>query len=65
MAIDKLAEVNSSLFWHHINSRRKKSASTPGSNINFGGNNVYSEREITDEWALFFKTLYPFGNLCI
>ena len=62
--IDKLAEVNSSLFWHHINSRRKKSASTPGSNINFGGNNVYSEREITDEWARYFSKLYTPSESC-
>ena len=62
--IDKLAEVNSSLFWDHINSRRKKSASTPGSNINFGGNNVYSEREITDEWARYFSKLYTPSESC-
>ena len=58
--IDTLAEVDSGLFWHHINSRRKKSVSTPGSYINFNGRNVYSEREITDEWAIYFSNLYKY-----
>ena len=57
-----LAEVDSGLFWHHINSRRKKSVSTPGSNINFNGRNVYSEREITDEWARYFSNLYKLSE---
>ena len=33
--IDELAEVDSDLFWHHINSRRKKSLISPGSHIKF------------------------------
>ena len=56
--IDELAEVDSGLFWHHINSRRKKSLITPGSHIKFDGRDVYSEREITDEWARYFSNLY-------
>ena len=45
-------------FWHHINSRRKKSLITPGSHIKFDGSDVYSEREITDEWERYFSNLY-------
>ena len=60
--INTLAEVDSGLFWHHINRRGKKSVSTPGSYINFNGRNVYSEREITDEWARFFKSLQTLGQ---
>ena len=60
--IDTLAEVDSALFWHHINSRRKKYVSTSGYNINFNGRNLYSEREITDEWARYFSNLYKLSE---
>ena len=34
--IDKLAEVDSGMFWREVNKRRKKSTSEPGLEINFG-----------------------------
>ena len=56
--IDRLAEVDHRLFWHHVNSRRKRSCNSVGSNINFDGRNVFIEREITNEWTNYFATLY-------
>lgn len=56
--IDRLAEVDHQMFWHHVNSRRKRSCSSAGSNINFGGRTVFNERDITCEWAKYFSTLY-------
>ena len=56
--IDRLAEVDQRLFWHHVNSRRKRPCNAAGSNINFGGRNCCDEREITNEWANYFATLY-------
>ena len=46
------------LFWNYVNSRRKRSGNSAGSNINFDGRNVFNEREITNEWANYFTTLY-------
>ena len=65
--IDELAEVDSGLFWHHINSRWKKSLITPGSHIKFDGRDVYSEREITDEWgrAIFQISTNHQKTLCL
>lgn len=56
--IDKLAEVDSSLFWRLVNGRRKQSASAPGAEINFNGRIASSPQEITDEWANYFRALY-------
>ena len=36
----------------------KKSLISPGSHIKFDGRDVYSEREITDEWVRYFSNLY-------
>ena len=46
--IDRFAEVDHRLFWHHVNSRRKRSCNLTGSNINFDGRIVFNEREITN-----------------
>ena len=56
--IDRLAEVDQRLFWHHVNHRRKRSCNAARSNINFDGRNVFNEREITNEWANYFASLY-------
>ena len=49
--IDKLAEVNTDLFWRHINLSRKKSNSFSSSKINFNGRIVSNPQEIADGWA--------------
>ena len=46
--IDRLAEVNSDLFWRHVNSRRKKSNSFSGSELNFNGRVVSTPQEVAD-----------------
>lgn len=57
--IDQLAELDSGLFWPHINNCRKKSSNK----VNSNGKTVWNEREITNEWAKYFKTLYtPLDN---
>ena len=56
--IDKLADVDSGLFWREINKRRKKSSSDPGSEINFNGNNVREPQLIATEWGNYFQELY-------
>ena len=56
--IDRLAEVNSDLFWRHVNSRRKKSNSFSGSELNFNGRIVSTPQEVADGWAKHFETLY-------
>ena len=56
--IDRLAEVDQRLFWHHVNHRRKRSCNAAGSNINFDGRNVFNEREITNEWANYCLPVY-------
>ena len=56
--IDKLAEVDSTLFWRHVNSRRKKSNNSVGVQLNFNGKIISSSKEITNEWSKYFKQLY-------
>lgn len=56
--IDQLAEIDSQLFWRHVNSRRKKTLTCPGSDMIFDGKRVCGSREITDGWADYFKALY-------
>lgn len=61
--IDNLAEVDSSLFWHHVNVRRKKSSNSPGSSIKFDNKIMNNEREINNAWARYFENLYtPFDD---
>ena len=56
--IDKLAEVNTDLFWRHINSRPKKSNSFFSFEINLNGRLGSAPQEIADGWAEHFETLY-------
>ena len=56
--IDKLAEIDSQLFWRHVNSRRKNTLTRPGSDMIFEGESVCGSREITEGWANYFKILY-------
>lgn len=56
--IDKMAEIDSQLFWRHVNSRRKNTLTRPGSDMIFEGERVCGSREITDGWANYFKALY-------
>ena len=51
--IDKLVEVDSTLFWRHVNSRRKKSNNSGGVQLNFNGKIVFSSKEITNEWSKY------------
>ena len=62
--IDKLAEIDSGLFWREINKRRKQSTSDPGIEINFDGNIVRDPQLIANEWGNYFKQLYtPDSNV--
>ena len=45
--IDRLTEVNSNLFWRHINSRRKKSNSFSGYKLNFNGRIASTPQEVS------------------
>lgn len=56
--IDKLAEIDSGLFWRLVNSRRKKARAALGSDLNFNGRIVSSPQDITREWGEYFKSLY-------
>ena len=56
--IDRLAEVDSSMFWRLVNAKRKPSGSSPGSEIKFDGKIVSNPQEITNEWAKHFTELY-------
>ena len=60
--LDRLAEVDSNLFWRHVNSRRRKSSSFSGSEIKFNGKIACTPQTIADEWAIHFKILYGGDN---
>ena len=55
--IEQTADVDSKLFWKLVNARRKqKSSAGPG--IKFGNTIFRDQRELTEQWALYFKDLY-------
>ena len=56
--IDRVAEIDSTLFWRLVNAKRKKSASAVCADINFNGHMASTPQEITDGWAEHFETLY-------
>lgn len=56
--IDRLAEVDSSMFWRLVSAKRKPSGSSPGFEIKFDGKIVSNPQEITNEWAKHFTELY-------
>ena len=56
--IDRVAEMDSRLFWRLVNAKRKNAGSAPGSKINSEGRMASPPQEITDEWAKHFKKLY-------
>lgn len=56
--IDKLAEVDSGMFWREVNRRRKKTASQAGSEIKFNGRVIRDPQNIANEWGKYFRELY-------
>ena len=56
--IDRVAEIDSTLFWRLVNAKRKKSASAVCADINFNGHMASTPQEITDGWAEHFETFY-------
>lgn len=60
--IDRLAELDSGLFWRLVNNRRKKTYCTPGSELIFNDHKFDTSREITEQWAQYFEDLYTPKN---
>lgn len=56
--IDKYATVDSTLFWKSINRRKKKSKTAVGNEMIFNNNTFRDPKQINDNWAEYFKTLY-------
>ena len=63
--IDKTAEIDSNQFWKLVSSRRKRSNSRAGAEINFNGVMYRDTDSITTQWKNYFERLYtPSDNAC-
>ena len=56
--IDRAAELNSTDFWKLINSRKNRSNSRAGLELEFDGTIYRDSKQITDKWGEYFKKLY-------
>ena len=56
--LDRTAELDSYRFWRMVKSRRKNTSENLGSGIKFNGVTVRDRQQITDNWWLYFKSLY-------
>ncbi|XP_053398165.1 uncharacterized protein LOC128556626 [Mercenaria mercenaria] len=56
--LDKTAEIDSDQFWKLVRHRKKKSQSKMSSGIKFHDTVVRDREQLTEQWGLYFKSLY-------
>jgi len=56
--LDRTAERDSYRFWRIVKGSRKDTTEHLGSGIKFNGVTIRDLQQITDNWGLYFKSVY-------